>query len=162
MSRSWCWSLIALSLTLADAARAGPFEDALAAYKRKDYASAFSLFRSLAEAGDPRAQDNLGVMYGKGNGVPQDYAESFKWHRRAAEQGFAHAQGNLGVMYAKGDGVPQDYVRAHMWLSLSASKGEQIAVKNLEIVERQMTPAQITEAQRLARDWKPTTRPPTR
>ena len=85
MRRLWCWSLIALSLMLTDAASAGPFEDALAAYKRKDYASAFSLFRSLAEAGDARAQDNLGVMYSKGDGVPQDYAEAVKWHRRAAE-----------------------------------------------------------------------------
>ena len=66
MRRLWCWSLIALSLMLTDAASAGPFEDALAAYKRKDYALALSLFRSLAEAGDARAQDNLGVMYIKG------------------------------------------------------------------------------------------------
>jgi len=94
MRRLWFWSLIALSLVLTDAARAGSFEDAVAAYKRKDYASAVSLFRSLAEAGDPRAQDNLGLMYSKGEGAPQDYAEALKWCRRAAEQGNPHAQGN--------------------------------------------------------------------
>jgi len=57
MNRLWCWNLIALSLmlTLSDAAIAASFEDALAAYKRKDYASALSLFRSLAEKGDARA-----------------------------------------------------------------------------------------------------------
>jgi TPR repeat protein len=94
----WCWSLIALSLVLADAARAATVEDAIAAYKRKDYASALSLFRSLAEAGDPRAQNDLGAMYSKGDGVPQDYAEAVKWHRRAAEQGYPQAQTNLGPL----------------------------------------------------------------
>ena len=69
---------------------------------------------------------------------------------------------DLGVIYAKGLGVPQDFVRAHMWFSLAASQGEQMAVKSLEMAERQMTPAQITEAQKLARDWKPATQPPRR
>jgi uncharacterized protein len=62
-------------------------------------------------------------------------------------------------MYAKGDGVPQDFVRAHMWFSLSAAQGNQSAVKTLEMTERKMTPAQIGEAQKLARDWKPATQP---
>ena len=69
---------------------------------------------------------------------------------------------DLGVIYAKGLGVPTDYVRAHMWFSLSAARGEKIAVSTLEMAERQMTPAQITEAQKLARDWKPATQRPPR
>ena len=70
---------------------------------------------------------------------------------------------HLGVMYAEGRGVPQDYVRAHMWFSLAAAQGEQKAAKTLiEMAERRMTPAQITEAQKLARDWKPATQPPPR
>jgi TPR repeat protein len=70
MRRLWRWNLIALSLILAPgAAIAGPFEDAVAAYKRKDYSSALPLFRSLAEQGDTRAQGNIGVMYSHGEGV---------------------------------------------------------------------------------------------
>jgi TPR repeat protein len=61
------------------------------------------------------AQYNLGLMYGKGWGVPQDYAEAAKWYRRAAEQGYAKAQYNLGVMYYNGEGVPQDYAEAVKW-----------------------------------------------
>ena len=61
--------------------------------------------------------------------------------------------------YAEGRGVPQDYVRAHMWFSLAAAQGEQRAVKTLEMAERKMTPDQIAEAQKLARDWKPVTQP---
>ena len=109
--------------------------------------------------GDAVAQFLLGNQYANGKGVPQDYSEAMIWFQRAAEQGHPVAKLYLGVMYAEGRGVPQDYVRAHMWFSLSAAQGEQRAVKTLEMAERRMTPAQINEAQRLARDWKPDAQP---
>ncbi len=63
-------------------------------------------------------------------------------------------------MYEKGQGVPQDYVQAHMWYNLAAShfapgSDRDRAVKNRDILAAKMTPAQIAEAQRLARKWKP-------
>ncbi len=72
----------------------------------------------------------------------------------------ALAQTNLGVRYAKGEGVPQDYVQAHRWLNLAASnflpaEKRDKAVKKRDIVAKRMTPAQISEAQKLAREWKP-------
>jgi hypothetical protein len=76
--------------------------------------------------------------------------------KRKAEQGNAEAQFKLGVLYVEGDGVPQDDVRAYiayMWSSLAAaSTGDQqkSAANNRDKVARRMTPAQITEAQRLA------------
>jgi TPR repeat protein len=94
-------------------------------------------------------------MYAKGEGVPQDYVEAMKWYRLAADQGDADAQINLGVMYAKGDGVPQDYVLAHMWFNLAAAQRNSSAVKNRDIAVSRMTPDQLAEAQRLAREWKP-------
>jgi hypothetical protein len=65
------------------------------------------------------------------------------------------AQTKLGLMYETGTGVTQDYVRAHMWYNLVVAWGNQTARKNRDIVTKQMTPAQIAEANRLARDWKP-------
>jgi TPR repeat protein len=59
-------------------------------------------------------------------------------------------------MYADGDGVPKDLVIAYMWLNLAAAKGEPNAKANRDNIERQMTPDQIAEAQRLSRQWKPT------
>ena len=99
-------------------------------------------------------------MYDNGQGVPQDYDEAAKWYRKAAEQGYATAQFNLGSAYGKGWGVPHDLVQAHMWLNLAASRyrpgtERAKAVKNRDIVAEKMTPAQIAEAQRLAREWKP-------
>ena len=93
-------------------------------------------------------------MYSRGEGVPQDYAEAVRWYRLAAEQGDAEAQFNLGVMYTDGKGVPQDYVLAHMWFNLSAAQGDEMA-RRTAMVSRRMTPDQIAEAQRLAREWKP-------
>ncbi len=83
-----------------------------------------------------------------------------KWYRKAAEQGVARAQYNLGFMYSHSQGVPQDYVQAHMWYNLAASRfapgsNRDRAVKNRDIIAAKMTPAQIAEAQRLAREWKP-------
>jgi hypothetical protein len=127
----------------------------------QDDAEAVKWYRLAAEQGNADAQYNLGVMYEKGEGVPQDYAEAVKWYRLAAEQGQALAQNNLGVMYARGEGVPQDDVQAHMWFDLaaagfSASEAERDrAVQNRDIIASKMTPAQLAEAQRLAREWKP-------
>jgi hypothetical protein len=74
-------------VVIAGAVVAGPIEDGEAARDRKDYATALRLFRSLAEQGDPTAQEHLGVMYENGQGLPQDYAEAVLWYRRAAGQG---------------------------------------------------------------------------
>ena len=97
-----------------------------------------------------------------GIGVPLDYGEAMIWYRNAAEQGHAVAKLFLGIMYADGLGVPKNYIRAHMWFSLSAAQGERTAVKTLEMVEPKMTPAQISEAQKLARDWKLAAQTPSR
>jgi TPR repeat protein len=99
-------------------------------------------------------------MYANGQGVPQDYAEAVRWYRKAADQGLAHAQFNLGARYVQGQGVPQDYVSAHMWLSLSAAQNNNDATKFRDMIAAKMTPAQIAEAQKLAREWKSTKQPP--
>ena len=79
------------------------------------------------------------------------------WSRKAAEQGDAFAQFNLGVAYANGQGVPQTYVEAHKWRNLAASRAS--AEKQKQYAEARdevaalMTPAQLAEAQKLAREW---------
>ncbi len=135
------------------------FQAVKAAYFSGDYATAFREFEPLAEQGVALAQFSLGFMYEKGQGVPQDYAEAVKWYRKAAEQGHGEAMNNLSLMYSHGRGVPQDYVRAHMWFNLAASrlppgKVRDDAVFNRDSLARLMTPEQIAEAQRLAREWK--------
>ncbi|MGH6953553.1 MAG: tetratricopeptide repeat protein, partial [Alphaproteobacteria bacterium] len=131
----------------------------------QDYAEAMKWYRKAADQGDAPAQNNLGFMYDSGWGVPQDYAEAAKWYRKAADQGIAIAQLNLGVSYELGDGGPRDYVEAHKWFNLAASRFPPGELRDKTEERRDglaeiMTPDQITEAHRLAREWKPKKGPP--
>ena len=127
---------------------------------RQDYAEAAKLYRLAADQNNAKAQFNLGLMYTLGHGIPKDYAKAMKLYRLAADQGLTDAQYNLGIMYKDGDGVPKDYVSAYMWFNLSSAKGDPAATKLRDAVAEKMTPAQIAEAQKLAREWKPTTQSP--
>ena len=180
--------LALFALLVAGLAWAGPEDDALAAYLRKDYAAVLKIikppaikgeawaqswladayatgqgvvqdqaeavkwYRRAAEQGRTSAQLNLGVRYASGQGVVQDQAEALKWYRLAAQQGDAKAQYNLGLMYANGQGVVQNYVKAHSWFNLGAVNGDANAVNNRDVVAKRMTPQQIGDAQKLARD----------
>jgi hypothetical protein len=152
--------LLVLALALSAPVLAADFEVGRNAYDRGDYATALKEWKPLAEQGRAEAQAGLGVMYDLGDGVSQDYAAAARWYRLAAEQGDAKAQNNLGFLYEYGQGVARDQVKALMWYRLAVArfppgKGRDAAVRNREIVERKMTPEQIAEAQRLAREWKP-------
>ncbi len=122
---------------------------------RQDYAEAVKWYRKAADQHLAEAQYNLGTMYGNGQGVKEDHAEEFKWYLKAANQGFAVAQFNVGVMYAKGDGAPQSYTLAYMWFHLAAGKRIEGAREYRDKCASQMNQAQIAEAQRLAREWRP-------
>jgi uncharacterized protein len=102
---------------------AEPFEDADAAYRHGDYATALALLRPLAEQGLAKAQYDLGAMYHHGWGVWRDYSEALKWYRQAADQGDVVAQNNVGQMYLSGRGVRQDYAEALKWYRQAADQG---------------------------------------
>jgi uncharacterized protein len=59
----------------------------------------------------------------------------------------------LGLMYCIGREVKQDYIAAHKWFNLAALKGSTEAKKYRCEIAREMSPDQIAEAQRMARDW---------
>jgi TPR repeat protein len=140
----------------------GNGDAAYAAYREGHYGTALRLARPLAAEGDARAQSVLGLLYYRGEGVPQDKAEAVKWFRRAADQGDAQAQYNLGLSYAKGEAGEPDNVSAHMWFNLAAAHfpvsdaiNRSAARKDRDLVAERMTSDQLAEAQRLALEWKP-------
>ena len=141
-----------ITLGTTQGAYAGPYQDALAAYGRGDYATALSLLRPLAAQGNATAQFVLGMMYNYGQGVVQDYKEAMKWSRLAAAQGDVDAQYMLGEMYDLGQGVVQNYVRAHMWFMLSVANGATYASKNRDKVAKKLNSSQIQQAQEMARE----------
>jgi hypothetical protein len=72
-----------------------------------------------------------------------------------ADRGDGDAQFMVGYLYASGKGVPQDYVRAHLWFNLASAQGSDRAIDAREKIAEVMTPQQIAEAQKLAREWQP-------
>ena len=122
-----------LLVVLAAPAWAG-WNEGVLAYFRGDYATAFREMKPLAEQGHASAQYNLGIMYEKGQGVPQDYAEAVKLFRKAAEQGHADAQYNLGLIYSNGQGVPQEYAEAVRRYRRAAEHGHANAQNNLGLI----------------------------
>ena len=84
-----------------------------------------------------------------------DFAKALREWQPLAEQGEARAQFYLGLMCAFGRGVPLDLVQAHMWYSLAAGNGHARAALHRNDLAKEMKPAQIAEAQKRAREWKP-------
>ena len=121
----------------------------------QDFELARQWYRRAADNGNEQAQNNLGALYRYGLGVKQDFQEAFRWFHRAAEQGNGGGQNHVGLMYYKGEGVPQDFVQAYKWAWLAANQGLDQAIQALDILEQDMTPDQIAEAKRLAREWRP-------
>ena len=148
---------VAVVALLSVNAIAGALEDGMTAYAQANYAEAFRLLEPLAGQGEAVAQEVLGVMYAEGQGVKKNEAEAVRLFRRAAEQGNDLGQYNLGAAYVNGLGVPKDYVLGQMWFILAAAQGFEAARSARDKLTRYMTPDQIIEAQRLAREWKPTT-----
>jgi|GEM_PF-2350504 len=121
----------------------------------KDYKEAVKWFSRAAEQGNAYAQSILGFLYYKGEGVPQDYKEAFKWCSKAAEQGKDLSQNMLGDMYLKGEGVPQNHTQAYKWYNLAAAQGYETAKKDRDSLTFNMSSAQLAEAQRLSREFRP-------
>ena len=84
-----------------------------------------------AEAGDAKAQYNLGVCYAKGEGVTQEFKDAVSWWTKAAKQDFLLAQHDLGNCYFNGDGINKDYKEAVMWYTKSSGKGYAASQYNL-------------------------------
>jgi TPR repeat protein len=116
---------------LAGQAIADSLSDANRAYDAGDYAKAAKWYQLAAEQGEAYAQLNLGMMYYRGEGVPQVYKEAVKWYRMSAKQGNANAQYFLGVMYDNGQGVPQNYKEVVKWWRLAAERGNATAQYSL-------------------------------
>ncbi len=141
----------------------------------QDDSEAVRWYRKAADQGKVEAETHLGQMYSEGQGVTQNYAEAVKWYRLAAEQGDPDAQHDLGLAYEEGEGIAQDFVLAYVWYSLAVSRYSALdkqlekapesdyrrdSMRQRDELAAKMTPAQIAEAQKLARERNPKTKRP--
>lgn len=126
--------VLSLASTLLPGVALAGFDEAVAAYKKKDFATAFSELQPLAAKGDAPAQYNLGVMHEHGQGTAPDAKEALKWYRLAADQGHFRAQFNLGLMYASGKGTAKDDKEAARWYRVAAERGDARSQYNLALM----------------------------
>jgi TPR repeat protein len=105
-------------------------EAARALFENEEYASAYSLFKPIAEQGGAEAQYRMGIMHKFGWGTQRDHATAAKWLRLAAEQSYPEAQSELASYYKDGRGVARDLRQAAQWFRKAAEQGVGIAQLN--------------------------------
>ena len=79
--------------------------------------------------------------------------KAFKWFLLGAEQGDANAQLLVGMMYQNGNSVAQDFKESYKWATIARANGNKDAMEISDNLEKEMTPSQIAEAQKLANAW---------
>ena len=141
-------------------------------------AADFSQNQRLANQGNAAAQYNLGVMYYKGDGIPQNQSKAIEWFQRAAAQGHIKAESNLkvmstnaaveilrkaanqgdqraqyslGLIYQTGESVHQDSAKAIDWYTKAANQGnaEAQAMLGGMYYEGEGVPQNVT----IAKEW---------
>lgn len=115
--------LLAIISSTVSASAIADLESGLVAYHQGDCDKALVLWSPLAKNGIPEAENDLGLLYLNGCGVPRDYPTAAQWFREAAQQGLPQAETTLGAMYAEGRGLIKDYGRAFEWFSAAADQG---------------------------------------
>ena len=79
-----------------------------------------------------------------------------KWYRKAAEQNNAAAQYNLGICYYLAAAGTEDWVEVYKWLLLAARQGDEAPKEHMTFLESKLlTPEQIAQGQKRAREFKP-------
>lgn len=122
---------IALQKHLA-AARSGNVESmwcagAIHLYHQRRTDDALLWLTRAAEAGHPRAPLVLGILYEKGQSVPEDHALAVKWYQKGMDSGNAAAIRRLSEMYRLGMGVPHDPQKARELMALAEQRGDKAA-----------------------------------
>ncbi len=93
----------------------------------EDSTKAVEWFKRLADKGDRRGENALGIAYLHGYGVTEDDAVGFEWFYKAALKGYPAAQFNLAGTYYRGRGTPKNRPEALNWFVEAAKNGESSA-----------------------------------
>lgn len=80
---------------------------------------------------------------------PETHNKAVEWFRKLAVRGNSRGQLSLQECYQWAEGVPKNYIYASVWLNISAAQENLDARLNLPHLEKQMTPLQVAEAQKL-------------
>ena len=109
--------------------------------------------QQMAEQGDARAQNALGLRYATGDGVQLDEHEAARWFTRAAEQGNVNAQSKLGALYWVGRGVPQSLNQAYFWTVLARAGGDAGSKALATVLSSHLSRGQSLAIEQQAEAW---------
>lgn len=121
-----------------------------------NHANSFDQLSELAQQGDAKAENSLGLLYAQGDekqSVKQDEAEAANWFTKAAGHGSIPAQYKLGLMYWGGHGVPKDTNKAYFWTVLARAGGQEGSKDLAKILSNGMTRAQAAAIEQQAEMW---------
>ena len=122
-----------------------------------DYREALKWLRKSADQGLPWAQYTLAQMYEGGEGVSESDVLAATWYRKAADH-FTDAGGvweaitEMVYLY-RDERLPKNGVEDYMWSAILESCSSPPSDTDTQRAARQISRAQINEAQLLARDW---------
>ncbi len=134
----------------------GPMEPGCKQFAAGEFAAAVRVFQPLADRGDARAQNNLGVLYESGAGVQESKAEALRWYRRSANARVPLAQHNLAVLIAADHilGTAEnpsnrkaDFIEAYVLFTLAASQDLEMASGGRSDLVQYMTAEEIERAE---------------
>ncbi len=111
------------------------------------------VIRDEAEAGNPRQQHNLAVLYTLGLGVPLDHQKAFSWFNKAANEGLAESQFNVAIALQGGLGTRKDMVTSYKYYILCSSQGLPNAAVARDHLAQYLNREQIEAGQRMARGF---------
>lgn len=110
----------------------GNFEAGLAAYEKRDYATAIKELEPLAKKGNSAAQYHMGMVYmARAASNPQEVREMFEWFHKAAEQGHAESASMLSDLYGRGIMTREDPKKGIQWRLKAADLGHTQALVTL-------------------------------
>ena len=116
-----------------------------------DWYAAFKIWLPMAEAGDPKAQYNVGRCYNLGEGVDKDPGLAKHWYLKAAEQNDARALFNLYLFYSDGKDEETDLEKAEEYLKRAVELGEKRALDlmNKRAVEIESQKIKLAEEEKV-------------
>jgi uncharacterized protein len=105
------------------------------------------LFESAATKDNAESMTMLGIIYRQGQGASNEASKAGFYFTKAALSRVAQAQEQLSNMLFYGDGINPQKTEALAWLYFAAKSSSSSAMTGVQIVEKEATPTEKTEAQ---------------
>lgn len=125
-------------------------------FLKPDYAKAKPHALKAAEAGDPAAQNIMGLLSRDGIGPlaeGQGHRKAEEWFRKAAEQNDVKAQANLAHHMGVASPSSTNRVEALKWLLMAYDREEPTATKTYNEISPTLPPGMEGEARALTGQW---------